>query len=113
MKLAVHVLLIDFSRSSWRALDVTAARGAGIPSIFSRHEKATNASQAFEKGSGSSLLVTLTTYSMILWCTTPVAASYILLHQKATAHTILKTFAGPYTARRDLSKNATKLFSTP
>ena len=24
------------------------------------------------------------------WCTTPVAASYILLHQKATAHTILK-----------------------
>ena len=43
----------------------------------------------------------------------PVAASYILLHQKATAHTILKTFAGPYTARRDLSKNATKLFSTP
>ena len=47
------------------------------------------------------------------WCTAPVAASYILLHQKATAHTILKTFAGPYTARRDLSKNATKLFSTP
>ena len=58
---------IDFPRSSWRALDVTAARGAGIPSIFSRHEKATNASQAFEKGSGSSLLVTLTTYSMILY----------------------------------------------
>ena len=43
----------------------------------------------------------------------PVAASYILLHQKATAHTILIFFAGPYNARRDLSKIAENYFSTP
>ena len=54
-------------RSSWRAEDEAAARGAGIPGIFSCHEKTNNASQAFEKWSGSSLLVTLTTYSMGLF----------------------------------------------
>ena len=32
------------------SVDVTAARGADMPSIFSRHEKTNNASQAFEKG---------------------------------------------------------------
>jgi len=46
-------------------LDVPAVRGAGI---FSSHEKTVNASQAFEKGSGSSVPVTTLTGSIRYIC---------------------------------------------
>ena len=51
--------------------------------------------------------------SQVYWCTAPRGLTYILMHQKATAHTILNFFAGPYTARRDLSMVHRKITKPP
>ena len=60
--------LIDFSANFLAYTgDVAAARGADLRGPSQHHEKATNASQPFEEGSGSSLLERQWPYSRYLF----------------------------------------------